>query len=197
MRKTFTRFVLLLLAPFPLLHAGEQHHYQTDFPPEEFTVRRARVLDAIGNRAFALIQGAAPIPGVSIFRQSNNFYYLTGIESPHAYLLLDGRRRSATLYLAHRDAEKERNQGKVLSAEDAELVRTLTAVEAVKGVERLAFDLSGAGLLRGPAPDLFLESSPMENGNDSRDELLDKRAGMASDPWRSEVAGETSLARLR
>ncbi|MEK6237079.1 MAG: hypothetical protein N2C14_20410 [Planctomycetales bacterium] len=31
-------------------------------------------------------------------RQTNEFYYLTCIEVPHAYLLIDGKTRSSTLY---------------------------------------------------------------------------------------------------
>jgi len=39
---------------------------------------------------------------------------------PAAYLLLDGRTRQATLFLPPRNERLERNEGKVLSAEDAD-----------------------------------------------------------------------------
>ena len=42
-------------------------------------------------------------PGYTRFRQSNDFYYLCGIETPHAYLLLDGETKKATLFLPHRN----------------------------------------------------------------------------------------------
>ena len=42
--------LLLLLAP---LASG------ADFPPEEFAARRAKVFNQIGNRAVAIVQGAA------------------------------------------------------------------------------------------------------------------------------------------
>ena len=71
--------------------------YQTDFPPEELAGRRAAVLEAIGDTALALVQAAAAPRGGALFRQSNSFYYLTGLEVPHADLLLDGRDGSATL----------------------------------------------------------------------------------------------------
>jgi len=174
--------LLLLLGTIPSL-AQEKNYYQTDFSKEEFASRRSKIFDAIGNQSIAVIQGSGGTPGVSVFRQSNSFYYLTGIESPHAYLLINGKSKSSTLYLSHRDEGMERNQGKVLSAEDADLVKELTGIDQVKGIEFLARDLSGSGLIRPPAPSLYTEFSPVESGNDSRDELLAKQITAASDPW--------------
>ena len=113
--------------------AQETAKYQTDFPPEELDARRNRVLDAIGDDAIAIVQGATTAPGFVVFRQSNEFFYLTGLEVPQSYLLLDGRARRALLFLPHRDPRKERGEGKTLSAEDAELVQELTGVDAVYG----------------------------------------------------------------
>jgi Xaa-Pro aminopeptidase len=59
------------------------------FPAAEFAARRARVREAIGPRAAAVLQGAALSGGFEVFRQANEFYYLSGIEVPHAYLLID------------------------------------------------------------------------------------------------------------
>ncbi len=173
--------------------AQEKNYYQTDFTKEEFATRRAKIFEAIGNQSIAVIQGSGGIPGVSLFRQSNSFYYLTGLESPHSYLLLNGKNKQATLYLTHRDEGAERSQGKVLSAEDAELVQELTGVDLVKGIEDLARDLSGSGLIRPPAPSLYTEFSPVESGNDSRDELLAKQIMASSDPWDGSASREADF----
>jgi len=63
--------------------------FQKDFTPDELAGRRRRVLDAIGSDAVALIQGAEKESSHDLFRQTNDFYYLCGVETPHAYLLLD------------------------------------------------------------------------------------------------------------
>jgi Xaa-Pro aminopeptidase len=84
--------------------------FTKDFTPAEFAQRRNAVYDAIGKDALAVIQGAPSPAGYVRFRQSNEFYYLCGIESPHAYLLLDGDRRRASLYLPHRNVGRERTQ---------------------------------------------------------------------------------------
>ena len=101
---------------------------QTDFPPEEFQARWNVVFDRIGDHAVAIIQGAPKTNGFLVPRQSNEFYYLCGIETPHAYLILDGKDRKATLVLPARDARLESAEGKVISSSDAELVKQITGV---------------------------------------------------------------------
>jgi Xaa-Pro aminopeptidase len=192
------RWCLIALSwlwPLVLL-AQEAVHYQTDFPPEEFAARREKIFDKIGNQAVAIIQGAPAVDGFKIFRQSNEFYYLCGLETPHAYLLLDGRNRRATLYLPHRDEARERNEGKVLSAEDAELVKKLTGVDAVRGLELMPRDWIWGGLVRLPAPAIYTPFSPSETEADSRDESLSGNAGIASDPWDGRPSREGHFVHL-
>ena len=166
---------------FPLA-AQESHRYQEDFSADELAERRAALIDGLGKNALALVQGAPNIRGFRKFRQSNTFYYLTGLEVPHAYLLLDSRSGRSTLYLPHRDPRRERGEGKMLSAEDAELVRELTGVELVLPIGRLGRDLYPF-LLRAPVPALYTPLSPAEGAAQSRDELLIGLAGAIADPW--------------
>ncbi len=186
---------LLLIAP-AVGDAQTSSGYQADFSREELAARRARVLDAIGTQGIAIVQGATGEPGFSVFRQSNELYYLSGVESPHAYLLLNGRTRRSTLYLPRRDGERERGEGKVLSVEDSVLLVQLTGIEQVRGLERLSQDLVSADLLRPPAMVLHTPLAPMETGNDSRDELLAGRARIAGDPWDCRPGREAHFVRL-
>ncbi len=197
MRRRFWCLIACLLCSAPItLFAQEKHWYQTDFTTSEFTTRRAKIYDAIGAQGIAIVQGASGVPGFSVFRQSNDFYYLCGVESAHAYLLLNGRTRTSTLYLPHRDDGRERSEGKLLSAEDAALVMRLTGVDQVRALESLASDLVGADLIRPPALALFTPLSPMETGNDSRDELLYAQARSASDPWDGRPSREAHFVQL-
>src|SRR5450755_4599611 len=111
--------------------------FTTDYPPDEFAARRNAAYDAIGKDGVALVQGAETPVGYIRFRQSNDFYYLCGVEVPNAYLLLDGGRRRATLFLPHRNAGRERGEGKMLSSEDAEEIEKLSGVEGVLGTDLL------------------------------------------------------------
>lgn len=176
--------------------AQEKHYYQTDFPKSEFAERRAKIFEKIGKSAIAVIQGAKGTGDFNVFRQSNEFYYLTGVESPHAYLVLDGRNQKSAIYLPHRDVGREQNEGKLLSAEDGELIRELTGIDQVRALEHLAPDLAGKGLLRPPAPLLFTPLSPAETGTDSRDELLGEQARVAANPWDGAPSREARFREL-
>jgi len=149
--------------------------YQRDFPPEEFASRRARLFDAIGSGASAVLQGAGPARGFQLFRQTNQFYYCCGIEVPQAYLLLRGSDRRTTLYLPHREEGRE-NEGESLAAEDADVIERLAGLDGVFGVERLAPDLEGVSVLYTP-------HRPGEGAMASRDNLTHADKAVAADPW--------------
>jgi Xaa-Pro aminopeptidase len=76
------------------------------------------------------------------------------------------------------------------------MVRELTGVNAVRGVEALALDLTGAGLVRPPGPVLYTPLSPSETGTDSRDERLSAQARRASDPWDGQSSRESRFRSL-
>jgi Xaa-Pro aminopeptidase len=156
--------------------------YTTDFPPEEFAERRAAVYDTIGENALALVQGAPTPFGFVRFRQSNEFYYLCGVETPHAYLLLDGTKRETRLYLPHRNEARERSEGKLLSADDVELSKKLAGVNEVYATDLLSEHLARfARADRVPA--LYTPFSPAEGAGVSRDMATRTVADIASDPW--------------
>ena len=76
------------------------------FPPEEFAARRARVMAEIGD-AVAVLQGTTERPGEQPFRQSNQFFYLTGVVEPRAIATVDGRTKQTTVYLQPFDERRE------------------------------------------------------------------------------------------
>ena len=71
--------------------------FTTDFTTQEFAARRATVYDAIGRDAVALMQGLPSVHSSAVFRQSNEFYYITGVVAPQALVLLDGAARRTIL----------------------------------------------------------------------------------------------------
>ena len=195
MNKFFFAFLVLNLK-ISAIFGQEKHYYQTDFSPLEFETRRSKILDEIGVNGIALIQSAPTVAGFKVFRQTNSFYYLCGLEEGHAYLLLNGKNRTTTIYLPHREKARESNQGKIFSAEDEYLVKKLTGIDQVKPVEFLGTDLVRSGLIKGKTPVLFTPLSPAEMGNDSRDEILNGHARAAADPWDSETTREARFKTL-
>jgi len=189
------KLLLLFLVGFSSLVAQERALFQTDFPPSEFKARREKTFEAIGNNAVAIIQGAPAVDAFKVFRQTNEFYYLCGLETPQAYLYLDGRNKKSSLYLPHRDAGRERGEGKILSVEDAELIKSLTGIDNVYGIELLSRNQIGA-LVRPPAPSLYTPFSPSEGVAQSRDEHLGGIAAIAADPWDGRPSREGNFINL-
>ena len=180
MLRTLALAIAVLILPLvPLAQEGFSL-FTADFPPEEFAARRARVYDQIG-AGLALVQGAPSPVGYTRFRQSNEFYYLSGVEVPHAYLLLDGVNRDASLYLPHRNQRRERSEGKLWSAEDADEVKRLSGIDAVYGVDLLGEHLARAARTSGRA--IFTPFSPAEGFATSRDLALRAVADRVADPF--------------
>lgn len=191
MMKLLRVALALLIAPVITTAQEGFPPFTTDFPKEEFKARRTEVYKALGENGMALIQGAPSNPGYTRFRQSNEFYYLSGIELPHAYLLMDGGSNRASLYLPHRNEGRERGEGKLWSAEDAEEIIKLSGVDAVFGLDLLNEHLARAA--RGSARPLFTPFSPAEGFAMSRDLALRVIGDYAADPFDGRPAREGAL----
>ncbi len=102
--------------------------FSTALPKEEFAARRAKLFEKIGD-GVAVLQGATETSSYEKFRQSNQFYYLTGVDTPRAIVVLDGKAKSTTLYLLPTNAAMERSEGPLLAAG--------TAAEQLTGIEHV------------------------------------------------------------
>ena len=169
--------------------------YQTDFPPEEFKARWGKIFEKIGDKAVAVLQGVSQTNGFIMPRQTNDFYYLCGIETPHSYLLLDGRQKKVTLFLPPRNPRLESAEGKVLSAEDSDLVKQLTGVDEVASTEAMRSDfLRPTG--GGPPLTIYAPFSPAEGSAQSRYELLSANTAILNDYWDGRLPREGRFVEL-
>ncbi len=179
---------------FLCLAAPAAQHYQSDFPPAEFRARWNLVFDRIGDQAVAAVQGVPMTNGFQLPRQHNSFYYLSGIETPGSYIVLDGRTRKVTFYLPPRNAALEAAEGKVLSADDAELVKKLTGVDEVMSTATMTENNwpvgaaggrgGGRGAPAGPRLQaIYAEFEPPEAYAQSRGELRTGDRSILNDPF--------------
>ena len=192
-------FALLVIATlscgFQPVFGQTAPYYQPHFPPEEFKVRWQKMFDRIGNN-IAIVQGGPKARGFTLPRQTNEFYYLSGIETPHSYIVLDGRSRNVTLYLPPRDERLERSEGKILSADDAELVKKLSGADAVVSTQ-LMTEAWARGLLQGtPPPAIYTLFTPSEGSAEQRYEGQSYDAGIALDYWDGRVSREANFVQL-
>jgi len=122
--------------------AQNTYLFQTDFTVEELSNRRTGIFDRIIDNAIVVLQGASPTGEFDIFRQSDDFYYLCGVEAPCSYLMLNGKDRKTILYLPAYNPQQERNEGKILDSDNEELVKTLTGVDEVRKLETFYEDIN-------------------------------------------------------
>ena len=151
------------------------------FTADEFKSRRMKLAQELESNAIAVFQGAPSETGYVKFRQYNEFYYLTGIETPHAYMIIKGESGETTLYLPHKNERRERSEGPLLSAEDVETVKAMTGVDHV-----FATTMMGEHLWRmrmRTKPIVYLYQSPPERHAESRDLLLRHEGDIQNDPW--------------
>jgi len=186
-------FVATSAGPAPRAQVVPYH--QTDFPPEEFKARWTVIFDKIGEQAVAVLPGASQTNGFIFPRQTNDFYYLCGIETPQSYLLLDGRKRRVTLYLPPRNLRLESAEGKVLSADDVDLAKSLTGADDVLSTDAMRSDWLRSAEGAGP-PVIYTGFAPGEGAGQSRYELKAANAGIASDSWDGRIPREAQLVEL-
>ena len=127
--------------------------YQTDFVPDEFRTRRSKICKVMGSNAVALLQGAPGPKGSEAFYQYKDFYYLCGIETSRAYLLIEGRNCRATVFLPHESQIERQSTKPVACVENAELVCAQLGMDAVRGWEDLGQHLNRASVVYLPFED--------------------------------------------
>src|SRR5918997_1234239 len=76
---------------------------QAPFDKAEFAARRAKIFEQMADGVGVVFADEQHVHAVK-FRQSPDFFYLTGVEEPGAVLLLDGKTKQAILY-AHKRPE--------------------------------------------------------------------------------------------
>jgi len=104
---------------------------------EEYAARRGRILDRIGKGAVAIVQGGPKERTHDQFRQTNDFYYLCGVDVPHAYLALDGRDGKTTLFLPYQSDKRAGGEGVLLSAGHGPEAIAASGVDAVAGLDEI------------------------------------------------------------
>ena len=156
--------------------------FSTALPKEEFAARRAKVFEKLGD-GVAVLHGATETASYQKFRQSNQFYYLTGVAVPRAIVVLDGKTKSTTLYLPPRNEAMERSEGPVLTPGTA--AEQLTGIEHV--VPRGQFDslvpsLAGRTVYTTVRGETVLMGTPDRANANAR--------ARAADPWDVQLSRE-------
>lgn len=108
------------------------------FDKAEYAARRAKLMEKIPD-GIAVILGAQPLPNYYDYHQSNDFFYLCGVEVPNAALIIDGLHKE-TILLFTADERGLRNED--LSVDILKDPLEVTGVQRVRPIEELSLELA-------------------------------------------------------
>jgi Xaa-Pro aminopeptidase len=149
-------------------------------PLDEYAARRARLMDLVPDGVAVLPGATEPVASVP-FRQNNDFFWLTGVEVPGAWLVVDGvARRSTLLYTLDEHGAREAGLPLGLVRDPA----AATGMEVVLGDTAQELDALLTGLV-GRSPVLYAPHAPMElpRVTSAREELATWRRTVGENPW--------------
>ncbi len=162
MRKTILSLILVTLF-LPMAPAGALDGFDPPYPKEEYEARRSRFFEKIDD-GMAIFLGAQSRADYLGFRQNNSFYYFTGVETPNAVLLLDGRSKRSSLFLPRFSDRDIRVEGPQLQPGD-EAVEA-TGLDSIQYIDELTRSLLGGLTFRqfysDAPPKVYLSSFPEE-----------------------------------
>ena len=191
MKRAASALILMTLAVVAPAGQIPQGVFTDAFPPEEFAARRAFVMSAIGD-GVAIIQGAVEKPAELPFRQSAQFYYLTGIEVPRAILVIDGRAKTSTLYIEPAGYRVRAYGPSLTVSSDA---AKITGLDAVVAREQLTGAVQAFGR---DNRKLYVSAGSDVVGGGSRAEANGLEAATKRDPWDGRATRyESFLGHLR
>ena len=177
----------MALVVTPVVRVAAQQGFTDAFPPEEFAARRARVMASIGN-GVAIMQGTAERPGESPLRQSNQFFYVTGVVEPRALLIIDGRAKRTTLFIAPVTARRERMIGPYLGVDAAST--KLTGLDAIAPRDSFA---SAVAHIAEDTRVIYTPFRPEVLGSESASDVQGFVRATKNDPWDGRISREEAF----
>jgi Xaa-Pro aminopeptidase len=182
----------LLVLVMMLVWLGSPASTQGLADTAEYAARRAKVMEAIGD-GVAIVLGASTPDSDVAFRQGNDFFYLTGLETPDATLVIDGQRKESILFLT---MDERTADGLGLPVELARSPTAYSGIERTLPGDGLGGFLSGL-YRRGPT--LYTAFRPEEIGPENSNEKFNaQQRSMTLNPWDGRLTREVQFAtRLR
>jgi Xaa-Pro aminopeptidase len=186
--KRFGILTLVIASLAVATPAGAQDMWKY-FTPEDFARRRAAVMDSIGDGVAVFLGAELPEAYVK-FRQDNTFYYLTGVETPDAYLVIDGKDRTARLVVPEHQPGDIRREARIVPGAEAAALYKVDEVLPKQELKQLLADK----LTDGRTAWLYL--APEETAGMSPDRSENLRSKRKNDPWDGRLPRETVFSNL-
>ncbi|MGE5360121.1 MAG: aminopeptidase P N-terminal domain-containing protein [Bacteroidales bacterium] len=159
------------------------------FDKAEYAARRARLIEKIPD-GVAVFLGASTPSGDYEFRQGHDFFYLTGVEVPDAFLVVDGARKESVLFFTMDETAAE---GEGLPPELVRSPAAFTGIERVLAAEQFGSYLAGAARRTRVFYTMF---KPEELGRENSNEKFNAlQKAMTLSPWDGRPTRELQFVR--
>jgi len=133
------------------------------FDKEEYAARRSRLMEKIGDGA-AVFLGAQTPSSDNDFRQGHDFFYMTGVEIPDAFLVVDGMRKESVLFFTMNETTAD---GEAIPLDLIRKPTDYTGIERVLPAEQFSSYLAGLANRNRPLYTMF---KPEELGRENSNE---------------------------
>ena len=159
------------------------------FDRAEYAARRARLMEKIGDGAAVFL--GAPTPANDYdFRQGHDFFYLTGVEIPDAFLVVDGLRKESTLFFTIDEATAD---GEAIPLELVRAPVEYSGIERAQPADRFSAQLAALATRGRPLYTMFRpEELGRENSNEKFNAL---QKSMTLAPWDGRLTRELQFVR--
>jgi Xaa-Pro aminopeptidase len=185
MRKLiFTLTNLIALVSLLSFETAAQQRWKY-FTADDFAARRSRIMEKIGD-GVAFLQGAELPEAFIKFRQDNNFYYLTGVEVPGAYLIIDGKYKKSMLFVPARTSGDIKEEAIVKPGRDEEKYK-ITNIISTEWLPHTVQNLAETNRV------FYLVSTPEETAEMSRDRCVGLRIDRMKDPFDGRISKEANF----
>ena len=133
------------------------------FDKKEYAARRGRLMEKIGDGA-AVFLGAQTPASDNDFRQGHDFFYMTGVEIPDAFLVVDGLRKESVLFFTMTETTAD---GEAIPLDLIRKPADYTGIERVLPAEQFSSYLAGLANRAKPVYTMF---KPEELGRENSNE---------------------------
>jgi len=159
------------------------------FEKAEYAARRLKLMEKIPDGA-AVFLGASTPAGDWEFRQGHDFVYLSGVEIPEAFLIIDGTRRESVLFFT---IDEKSADGEGIPLDLVRKPQEYTGIEKVLPVDQFGPYLIALGLRTRVLYTMFKpEELGPENANEKFSVL---QQTMTLNPWDGRPSRELQFVR--
>ena len=156
------------------------------FSPDDFAARRKAVMDKIGD-GVAVLQGAELPEAFVEFRQDNNFYYLSGVEAPNAVMILNGKTKQSILLVPDNIPGDIKEEAFIKPGKEAAANYKFDYVASRKEMTGILLSEANNSSI------FFLQMSPEETTEMSRDRCAAFQSKRINDPWDGRISKEANF----